>query len=96
MLTELSEQAAAAGLSLPRFLVESGQRGSAGGQLRQQRWFAEELMVIGRRLAEISTDLVRVADMQDVSGHDDHLYSVLDRHLSTLERVLNLLDELDK
>lgn len=88
--------AAVAGLSVPRFLVESALRRSSGGwSLREQRWWAERLDVVETRLIRISTNLNQMAaatnstgELPDtLAGALRYLESTLDRHREVLAAI---------
>ncbi|MBE1463924.1 MobC family plasmid mobilization relaxosome protein [Kibdelosporangium phytohabitans] len=88
--------AAAARLSLPRYLIESALRRSTGGwSLREQRWWAERLDVVETRLIRIGTNLNQMAaaanttgELPDVlTGAVRYLQATLDQHREILKAI---------
>jgi hypothetical protein len=89
-------RAAVAGLSLPRYLVESGLREASGGwSLRQQRWWAQRLDVVDVRLTQIGISLNQIvvglnATSEigaDLSAAVGHLEEALARHRLVLDAL---------
>lgn len=93
----LVARAAAAGLSLPRYLIESGLRDSDGGwSLRGQRWWAERLDVVETRLIRVGTNLNQMAAATNATGElSGALGSALGYLVATLEQHRKLLDAID-
>lgn len=93
----LHARAAVAGLSLPRYLVESGLREASGSwSLRQQRWWAERLDVVEVRLIRIGTNLNQIAARLHATGEPDAgTAAALDYLTATLARHREILDALD-
>lgn len=92
----LAAASAVAGLSLPRYLIESGLRDSAGGwSLREQRWWAERLDVVETRLIRIGTNLNQMAAATNSTGQLPepfvgalaYLATTLDRHQAVLAAI---------
>jgi hypothetical protein len=86
----------AAGLSIPRFLVESALRRSSGGwSLREQRWWAERLDAVETRLIRIGTNLNQMAAAtnstgelpQELLGALRYVEETLDRHREVLAAI---------
>lgn len=90
-------RAAVAGLSLPRYLVESGLREASGGwSLRQQRWWAQRLDVVDVRLVRIGVNLNQIAARLNATGELDAGVTGAVGYLEeTLERHRLVLDALD-
>jgi hypothetical protein len=90
------------GLSLPRYLVESGLRDGAGGwSLREQRWWAERLNTVETRLVRVGTNLNQMAAAAHAAGvpHETVLRYALDYLTVTLEQhraVLTAIDPADR
>jgi hypothetical protein len=93
----LAAAAAIAGLSLPRYLIESALRSSAGGwSLREQRWWAERLDVVGTRLIRIGVNLNQMAAATNVTGElSEVLPAALTYLTATLDRHRAVLDAID-
>lgn len=93
----LADRAALAGLSVPRYLVESGLRDSATGwSLRQQRWWVERLDTAETRLIRIGTNLNQLALVANSTGHPpEGLSAALDYLCATLDQLRMVLDAID-
>lgn len=92
--------AAAARLSLPRYLIESALRRSSGGwSLREQRWWAERLDTVETRLIRIGTNLNQMAAAANATGElPDGLAGALRYLQETLDQhreILNAIDPAD-
>jgi Bacterial mobilisation protein (MobC) len=89
--------AAAARLSLPRYLIESALRRSSGGwSLREQRWWAERLDVVETRLIRIGTNLNQMAAAANATGElPDALAGALRYLQATLDRHREILKAID-
>jgi hypothetical protein len=98
---ELDSRAAAAGVSLPRYLVECGLGDGLAGtwSLRQRRWVAERLDVIDTRLDRIGVNLNQLTAAAHATGHvPTGLAGALAYHTATqqlLRQVLAALDTTD-
>lgn len=97
----LAAGAAAARLSIPRYLIESTlRRSSDGWSLREQRWWAERLDVVETRLIRIGTNLNQMAAATNATGElSDILAGALRYVETTLDRhrqVLKALDPADR
>ncbi|MGB3438253.1 MAG: plasmid mobilization relaxosome protein MobC [Actinophytocola sp.] len=90
-------RAAAAGLSVPRYLVESGLRDTdTGWSLRQQRWWAERLDTAETRLIRIGTNLNQIATVANSTGHlPPGLPAALDYLAASLDRLRTVLEAVD-
>lgn len=90
-------RAAVAGLSLPRYLVESGLSEDSGGwSLRQQRWWAQRLDVVDVRLVRIGVNLNQIAARLHATGElDPGLEGAVGYLEETLRRHRLVLDALD-
>ncbi|WP_222426783.1 plasmid mobilization relaxosome protein MobC, partial [Amycolatopsis rhizosphaerae] len=93
----LCTAAGTAGLTVPRYLIESALRDSPGGwSLRQQRWWVERLDVVETRLTRIGVNLNQMAMVANATGHTpDGLAAALgylSRVLEELGRVLAAID----
>lgn len=86
-----------AGLSVPRYLIESALRESTGGwSLRQQRWWAERLDVVETRLIRIGTNLNQMAAVTNATGQPpEALAAALTYLVETLDRQRTVLDAID-
>jgi mobilization protein MobC len=86
-----------AGLSVPRFLIESALHESTGGwSLRQQRWWAERLDVVETRLIRIGTNLNQMTAVTNTTGQPpDGLAAALTYLTATLDRHRAVLDAID-
>jgi hypothetical protein len=86
-----------AGLSVPRYLIESALRESTGGwSLRQQRWWAERLDVVETRLIQIGTNLNQMAAVTNATGQPpEALAAALTYLVETLDRQRTVLDAID-
>jgi hypothetical protein len=86
-----------AGLSVPRYLIESALRESTGGwSLRQQRWWAERLDVVETRLIRIGTNLNQMAAVTNATGQPpEALAAALTYLTATLDRQRAVLDAID-
>ncbi len=93
----LERRAEAAGLSLPRYLIESGLRDEAGQwSLRQQRWWAERLDVVETRLIRIGINLNQIAAVANATGElDPGLAGALGYFRATLQQHEEILDAID-
>jgi uncharacterized protein (DUF1778 family) len=93
----LAERAAEAGLSLPRYLVESGLRDADGTwSLRQQRWWAERLEVVDTRLIRAGTNLKQIAAAANAVGRiDPGLAGAVAYHNETVLRLRRVLGAVD-
>ncbi|MBN9741996.1 plasmid mobilization relaxosome protein MobC [Amycolatopsis sp. A1MSW2902] len=94
--TRLVVGAATAGLSIPRYLIESTLRGASDGwSLREQRWWVERLDVVETRLIRIGTNLNQMAAAANAEGHLPaaldgalaYLTSTLEQHREVLSRI---------
>ena len=94
---ELVAASKVAGLSVPRYLIESALRESSGGwSLRQQRWWADRLDTVETRLIRIGTNLNQMAAVTNTTGQPpDGLAAALTYLTSTLDRHRAVLDEID-
>lgn len=98
----LAAASAVSGLSLPRYLIESGLRDGAGGwSLREQRWWAERLDTVETRLIRIGTNLNQMAAATNAANvpHETALRYALDHLTVTLEQhraVLAAIDPADR
>ena len=93
MYNRVADAAEAAGLSMPRFLIESALRESAEGwSLREQRWWAERLDTVETRLIRIGVNLNQMATAANATGRlpESVWYSLkyCDETLEKLRRVL--------
>ncbi|MDX3656262.1 hypothetical protein PV646_02980 [Streptomyces sp. ID05-26A] len=90
-------RAAVAGLSVPRYLVESGLRDTdTGWSLRQQRWWAERLDTVETRLIRISTNLNQIATVANSTGHPlPGLPAALDYLAVTLDQLRTVMEAID-
>jgi hypothetical protein len=104
--TALVIHAALAGLSVPRYLIESGLRETdtdtdtdTGWSLRQQRWWAERLDTVETRLIRIGTNLNQLATVANGTGTlPPELHAALGYFTATLEQhraVLTAIDPAD-
>ena len=86
-----------AGLSVPRYLIESGLRESTSGwSLREQRWWVERLDAVGTRLIRIGTNLNQMASAANATGAlPDALTTALAYLTATLDRHQKVLDAID-
>ncbi|MBE1573874.1 MobC family plasmid mobilization relaxosome protein [Amycolatopsis japonica] len=93
----LEKRAEAAGLSLPRYLIESGLRDEAGQwSLRQQRWWAERLDVVETRLIRIGVNLNQIATVANSTGElDPGLAGALSYLRAAVQRYEEILDAID-
>ena len=93
----LREDSAAAGLSLPRYLIECALRESdRSWSLRQQRWCAEQLDVVDTRLIRIGTNLNQMARAANATGEvPPELAAALEYFTATLDRLQGVLDAID-
>lgn len=93
----LEERAEAAGLSVPRYLIESGLRDEAGQwSLRQQRWWAERLDVVETRLIRIGVNLNQIATVANATGElDPGLAGALGYLHAAVQRYEEILDAID-
>ncbi|HEX3783666.1 MAG TPA: plasmid mobilization relaxosome protein MobC [Pseudonocardiaceae bacterium] len=90
-----------AGLSLPRYLIESALHGPLQGwSLRDQRWWVERLDVAETRLIRIGTNLNQMAAVANATGELNpaltHALTYLDATLDQLRTVLDALDPSDR
>jgi hypothetical protein len=90
-----------AGLSLPRYLIESALHGPLQGwSLRDQRWWVERLDVAETRLIRIGTNLNQTAAVANATGELNpaltHSLSYLNETLHQLRAVLDALDPSDR
>ena len=94
---DLATAAAIAGLSVPRYLVESALRGSATGwSLRDQRWWAERLDTVQTRLIRIGTNLNQMAAATNTTGElDAALTPALAYLTATLDQLRAVMDAVD-
>jgi hypothetical protein len=93
----LEDRARAAGLSLPRYLIESGLRDEAGQwSVRQQRWWVERLGVVETRLIRVGVNLNQIAAVANATGElDEGLVGTLGYVRVTLQRHEEILDAID-
>lgn len=93
----LYARARVAGLSLPRYLVESGLHEASGSwSLRQQRWWAERLDVVEVRMIRIGTNLNQIAARLHATGAlDAGTAAALDYLTTTLHWHREILDAID-
>ena len=93
----LVDASTVAGLSVPRYLIESALRESTGGwSLRQQRWWAERLDVVETRLIRIGTNLNQMAAVTNATGQPpDGLAAALTYLTATLDQHRAVLDAID-
>jgi hypothetical protein len=89
--------AAVAGLSLPRFLIESTLRESRDAwSLREQRWWAERIDTVETRLMRVGVNLNQMAAATNVTGElPDALAGALAYVEETLRRHREVLDAID-
>ncbi|MGO1056963.1 plasmid mobilization protein [Crossiella sp. CA198] len=90
-------RAAVAGLSVPRYLVESAQRDSTiGWSLREQRWWAERLDTVETRLIRIGANLNQVATAANSTGDvPPELPAALSYFTATLDQLRIVLAAID-
>ncbi|CAL9577939.1 hypothetical protein SUDANB95_04934 [Actinosynnema sp. ALI-1.44] len=97
--TALVIRAALAGLSVPRYLIESGLRETdtdTGWSLRQQRWWAERLDTVETRLIRIGTNLNQMAAVANrTSSLPPELSAALAYFTATLEQHRAVLAAID-
>lgn len=93
----LIARAAVAGLSVPRYLVESALRDSTTGwSLREQRWWAERLDTVETRLIRIGTNLNQLATVANSTGDlPPELPATLAYFTATLEQHRAVLAAID-
>ncbi|HEX3778997.1 MAG TPA: plasmid mobilization relaxosome protein MobC [Pseudonocardiaceae bacterium] len=86
-----------AGLTVPRYLIESALQESAGGwSLREQRWWTERLDVVETRLIRIGVNLNQMAAATNATGElPAGLADALAYFSETLERHREILDAID-
>lgn len=93
--TQLRELADAAGLSLPRYLVECGLRGGAGGRLslREQRQLGEQLGTALVRLNRSGGSLNQIAARLHATGklEPGELSAALAYHRQTQQQLRAVL-----
>jgi hypothetical protein len=89
--------AAVAGLSVPRFLIESTLRESRDGwSLREQRWWAERIDTVETRLIRIGVNLNQMAAATNATGElPDAVAGALAYVTETLRRHREVLDAID-
>lgn len=90
-----------AGVSLPRYLIESALHGPLPGwRLGDQRWWVNRLDVAETRLIRIGTNLNQMATVANVTGELNpalaHSLSYLNDTLDQLRAVLGALDPSDR
>jgi hypothetical protein len=90
-------QSARAGLSVPRYLVESALRESANGwSQREQRWWAERLDTVETRLVRIGTNINQMATAFNATGEPPPaLTAALAYFTATLEQHRKILAAID-
>ena len=93
----LVARAAVAGLSVPRYLIESALRESSGGwSLRDQRWWAERLDTVETRLSRIGVNLNQMAKATNATGELSEAFLPALAYLTTtLEQLRAVLDAID-
>lgn len=86
-----------AGLSLPRYLIESALHGPLPGwSLRDQRWWVERLDVAETRLIRIGTNLNQMAAVANATGELNLALTYALTYLNgTLDQLRTVLDALD-
>lgn len=97
----LVAEAMLAGVSLPRYLIESALHGPLPGwSLGDQRWWVERLDVAETRLIRIGTNLNQMAAVANATGELNpaltHSLSYLNETLDRLRAVLDALDPSDR
>ena len=97
----LVAESAVAGLSLPRYLIESALHGPlTGWSLRDQRWWVDRLDVAETRLIRIGTNLNQMAAVANATGEVNpaltHALTYLNTTLDRLRAVLDALDPSDR
>ncbi|MCE7010017.1 MobC family plasmid mobilization relaxosome protein [Kibdelosporangium philippinense] len=90
-------QSARAGLSVPRYLIESALRESAGGwSQREQRWWAERLDTVETRLVRIGTNINQISASFNATGEPpEALTAALAYFTATLEQHRQILAAID-
>jgi hypothetical protein len=97
----LAAEAMLAGVSLPRYLIESALHGLLlGWNLGDQRWWVDRLDVAETRLIRIRTNLNQMAAVANATGELNpaltHALAYLNETLDQLRAVLDALDPSDR
>ncbi|MGH3864104.1 plasmid mobilization protein [Actinokineospora sp.] len=95
--TALVVRAAFAGLSVPRYLIESALRSSTTGwSLREQRWWAERLDTVETRLIRIGVNLNQMAAATNSTGQPPQgLHAALAYLAETVNQLQGVLTAID-